>query len=258
MKRSQPLRSDPDATRAFIQRGRGKLKRLAKCERCGEPLTGRAKRFCSRPCLLATIADDRRLPAVNCAQCGLEFRPRVHHQRFCSHSCAASHHNAARRRQPSRCSVCGAAIDPGCPSKPRRTCGAQECVREAKARSKRGKANPNWKDVTAPQRWSSAKAKRCVCCSGRDRLQLHHVVYRQHVKAAKGDCWDPDDSLTLCLACHTGHHHAGTSRLPLAKLRDENYSYAEALLGAGAAYEYLKRRYAGGDQRLDELLGRAA
>jgi hypothetical protein len=66
--------------------------------------------------------------------------------------------------------------------------------------------------------------------------------------------WDPDNALTLCNGCHSSHHNRGALVVPLSALRDENYAFAVALMGAGPAYEYLRRRYAGNDTRLDALL----
>lgn len=87
-----------------------------------------------------------------------------------------------------------------------------------------------------------------------DRLQLHHVVYRQHVKREQGDVWDPCNSLTVCAECHASHHSGGAGRVLLSSLRDENYVFAAELFGAPAAFEWLRRRYAGFDRRHDLLL----
>lgn len=90
-------------------------------------------------------------------------------------------------------------------------------------------------------------------CGGASRkLDEHHVVYRQHIRAHGGDQWDSRDALLLCAACHQSHHHRGRV-LPLTALRDENCEFAFELLGT-AAYDYLRRYYAGEDPRLDALL----
>lgn len=81
--------------------------------------------------------------------------------------------------------------------------------------------------------------------------QRHHVVYAQHVVRESGDVWHPDNALILCVSSHAKTHQG---RLELTDLRDENYRFAVDLLGAPRAYEYLKRRYAGADPRLDELI----
>lgn len=87
-----------------------------------------------------------------------------------------------------------------------------------------------------------------------DRLQLHHVCYRQSVRREHGDQWDPRNSLTVCVDCHASHHAGGSGRLLLTALRDENYVFAAELFGAPAAFEWLRRRYAGFDRRHDLLL----
>lgn len=174
MKRSA-LKADPAKTAAFVQRGRGSLQRKAKCDFCGDPLTGRTKRFCSRACLLATIAAERRLPPGKCIVCGAEFRPRNRDQRCCSHACGGKHANADRHRpHTGRCTVCGASIDPGNPSKPRQTCGARACVTEAKARSKRADRNPMKDAATRAKVSATHNAKRRALDSdvpGAKRLQ---------------------------------------------------------------------------------------
>lgn len=226
MKRSSRLRSDPAKARAWRDRSRERA-----IERAREALS-----------------ETRR-----CRQCGDEIQGRG--EKFCGHACAAKFHNADRKRPLSaHCTVCGTSIDPGNPSKPRKTCGRPECRNEAIARAKRGASNPNWLPITAAQRWHLQKERSCRRCGRRRRLQLHHVVYAQHVRRERGDTYDPRDSLTLCLECHVSYHKGGPLRLPLNLLRDENFEFARELFGPGAAYEYLRRRYGGADPRLDALL----
>ncbi len=157
MKRT-PLTADPAKVRAFNERGRGKLERRTKCEQCGVALRD-TERFCSRPCLLAHIADEKRLPPATCVGCGSEYRPRARTQRFCCHSCAATHNNATLRRPPGACSICGAPIDPGRPSKPRMTCGPV-CRSEAIARSKRSERNPTKNPAVRQKIARTVQAKR--------------------------------------------------------------------------------------------------
>lgn len=92
----------------------------------------------------------------------------------------------------------------------------------------------------------SSNCRRC----GNWAVHQHHVVYRQHIERVGGDRWHPDDALSLCRDCHTAAH---MHNLPLGVLRDENFSFARDLFGAGKAYEYLRRRYVGEDPRLDQL-----
>lgn len=106
------------------------------------------------------------------------------------------------------------------------------------------------------RRWRSAAGTRCVhpacdgCCGS---LELHHGVYKQHVRAAGGDVFDPRNALTLGAECHS-LHHARVHVFPLAALPDAVYEFAVELFGAQKAYEYLKRRYSGRDERLERVL----
>lgn len=88
-------------------------------------------------------------------------------------------------------------------------------------------------------------------CGGR-AIHQHHVVYRRHVEREHGDRWHPDNALGLCVVHHGDAH--GTRRLPVGVLRDANFAFSVALLGADRAYEYLRRRYTGDDARLSALL----
>lgn len=117
----------------------------------------------------------------------------------------------------------------------------------------------------APKRWRDAMGDRCASCrmtraevgrTGR-RLVQHHVFYAQHVENAGGDVWDPRNSLTVCgggpVGCHE-LHHGRSCPIRLADLPDSVYEFGREVFGGPAAYEYLARRYAVGDPRLDELL----
>lgn len=125
-----------------------------------------------------------------------------------------------------------------------------------------GAANPNYKHgkrAGANIRGGSRKFKsgqsQCVhplCEDPHRPSHEHHVVYEQHVKREGGDRWDPRNALRLCVSCHSSHHRRGRV-VPLVALRDENYEFAAELLGS-AAYDYLRRRYAGEDPRLDMML----
>jgi len=66
-------------------------------------------------------------------------------------------------------------------------------------------------------------------------------------------CSDRRNLVWLAFDCHESHH-ARSRPLPLAVLPDSVFQFAEEVLGAGAAYNYLRRRYAGEDARLDALL----
>lgn len=115
---------------------------------------------------------------------------------------------------------------------------------------------------------------RCVCgCGGRAAPgRGHHVVYQQHIKKLLLERHrernvpgpldlvleerllnDKRNLVPISRKCHAAHHNA-SKRLPLRVLPDSVFEFARELLGAGAAFEYLRRRYAGNDPRLDALL----
>lgn len=99
-------------------------------------------------------------------------------------------------------------------------------------------------------------------------MQLHHAVYRQELRRIARErtaAGPPDVAWELILVtdrrnlvplgpkCHAAHH--GRSRpLPMHRLPDSVFEFAGEVLGAERAYEYLRRRYAGGDPRHDALL----
>jgi hypothetical protein len=79
------------------------------------------------------------------------------------------------------------------------------------------------------------------------------VLTRQLIKREGGDVWDERNLIPLCLGCHAAHHsRMGT--LPLSALPDGVFAFAQELLGGPAAFEMLRRYYAGRDPRLDALL----
>lgn len=97
--------------------------------------------------------------------------------------------------------------------------------------------------------------ERCLAprCTAR-AVHRHHVVYEQHVERAGGDLRDPRNLVGLCVRCHLGGQHQRQAPLPIAVLPDAVFEFAVELLGAGAAFEYLARRYAGRDPRHDALV----
>lgn len=186
------------------------------CERpgCGNPLVGQASIYCSPSCHYA----DRR-----------------------------------RRRGLARavhaCAMCGALFTWN--GRGKGVFCSLPCARRA------GKNHGRRPEVVVPARPRAHHrradfrdaATGCRGC-GAPAVHHHHVVFRQHIERAGGDRWHPDDALALCLRCHADAHML---RLPLCCLRDENFRFARELFGAGKAYEYLRRRYAGADPRLDAL-----
>lgn len=94
---------------------------------------------------------------------------------------------------------------------------------------------------------------RCANCTARAD-ELHHIVYRQELRRRGGDWDDRANLVPLCEGCHA-RHHSRTEVLPTRILPDSVFPFARDLMGAGAAYEYLTRRYmAGNDPRVAALL----
>lgn len=231
------------------------------CVECGT-LVQRAKRgkgLC-RPCSQRKNAA-KRGPYVHggehvpCEVCGTKVYVAAHRardRRFCSRRCMGV---ALRKRRT--CAVCADSFES---AYPRKTCSAK-CANELKGRSKAGAQNPNYTDgrTASLEVWLSTREANCRRCPTRlGRVDLHHVVYEQHVRRAGGDVYDPRNGLTLCGVCHATHHgQLDRGKVALSVLRDENYDFAFELLGP-AAYDYLRRHYSGEDPRLDALLQREA
>ena len=149
----------------------------------------------------------------------------------------------------------------------RKTC-SRKCAAELKrsrgGARRKGERNPNYRhgrrvgdrDREGERRWYAALGTRCSHpdCASDAHLVLHHVTYRQAVRRASGDEWDPRNAMTLCTSCH-GHHQRGRV-IPLTSLSAGALEFAVDLLGAGPAFEYLRRRYAGDDPRLESHLAR--
>ncbi len=102
----------------------------------------------------------------------------------------------------------------------------------------------------------------CACGCGRSGgLHDHHVIYQQELR-----WWSERDGtrfrrlrkdrrniVLLAFGCHADHH-SGKARLRLGQLPDSVFEFAGETMGAGPAYEYLRRRYAGDDPRLEALV----
>lgn len=112
---------------------------------------------------------------------------------------------------------------------------------------------------------------RCICgCDERVAAQ-HHVVYKQELKrvaSERGDgrrpggwpggSWktlvnDPRNLVHVAFDCH-GAHHLRAKPYRLVMLPDSVFEFAAEVLGPGKAFNYLRRRYDGKDERLDALL----
>lgn len=101
-------------------------------------------------------------------------------------------------------------------------------------------------------------SRRCVCGCGRRGVQKHHVVYVQELRRAGPDRFevlrvDPRNLVPVAPGCHAAHH-ARSVAFPVRVLPDSVFEFAAELLGGPAAFEYLSRRYRGGDPRLEALL----
>lgn len=98
---------------------------------------------------------------------------------------------------------------------------------------------------------------------------MHHVVTQQKLREVarsrvKGliGSWDRQlvrderNLVGVAFDCHNNHHRGARDehRLALSALPDECYEFAAEVLGAAAAYEYLRRNYRGEDPRLVRLL----
>jgi hypothetical protein len=102
-----------------------------------------------------------------------------------------------------------------------------------------------------------AKSQRCcqMCGTTRWPWHAHHVVYEQHLKKAGAAIWCNSNSMRLCEDCHRRHHNR-SQVIPLAKLHDQHITYAFDVLGLAADF-YLKQRYAGEDERVEQALSKA-
>lgn len=215
----------------------------------------------------------RRKPYVKtCEHCGGKFNPWRSTQRFCSKRCAASAPRPQRRIDPTEplrdrwgrscieaaCAVCGATfLAPRNESLRRKTCSpaCAATLKQTTCRDRFGEDNPNFRggrragvrDRAGERRWRAALTGRCAMCrapgGGRFRLVLHHVCYRQHLRAIGGDEYDPRNALTLCSECHS-QHHSRVATLPLDVIPRQAIGFLVDLLGQERAELYLNRYYA--------------
>jgi hypothetical protein len=99
-------------------------------------------------------------------------------------------------------------------------------------------AEPGWRE------WHQPIWGRCQCCGVPGRLERHHVILAQHVRAEGGAVYDLRNSLTLgrYCRCHRSHHQAAV-RLPLSCVPAAALGFAVELLGEHQAAAYLARFY---------------
>lgn len=109
----------------------------------------------------------------------------------------------------------------------------------------------------------------CFCGCKQPASKPHHVIYQQELRRiARTSVLDQPGNaealmyalvkdwrnlVPVAVACHA-RHHSGIVRYELERLPDSVYGFAVEVMGAGRAYEFLNRRYAGTDWRLDALL----
>lgn len=100
---------------------------------------------------------------------------------------------------------------------------------------------------------------RCVCGCGKPAPHGHHCVTQQEIKrhAPRAErnrrLKDRRNIVPMDWGCHF-RHHSGERRLYLDALPDSVFEFAQEVMGAGAAYEFLRRYYKGEDARLEALL----
>lgn len=100
----------------------------------------------------------------------------------------------------------------------------------------------------------------CFCGCGDPPVAEHHVIYRQELRHHQGRASgngalvaDRRNLVPVAFRCHQ-RHHAQFRPYALGLLPDSVFEFAREVLGGGHGYEYLRRRYAGADPRLDALL----
>jgi 5-methylcytosine-specific restriction endonuclease McrA len=213
----------------------------------------------------------RNVRKLACEGCGESFEQRRIGQRYCSRRCAISaigstgagaRASAAKRHNPpvvKTCPICGItfAVRPTTVGW-RKTCSVS-CAAKLKRRAAlernfhRGAANPQYRhgdrvgfnDSRDQERWRTGAAKRCQnpdCRGNGGVLALHHVVYRQRVLREGGDAWDPRNGMTLCNACHMGHH-SRSRVLSVDVIPPAAVEFAADLFGATRARLYFDRYY---------------
>ena len=96
------------------------------------------------------------------------------------------------------------------------------------------------------------KRPRCICGCGHRAIHRHHVIYAQAVEREGGNVRDERNLVWVAFECH-GAHHGRSRPLELLVLPDSVFAFARELMGA-AGFDYLRRRYAGEDPRLEALL----
>lgn len=91
--------------------------------------------------------------------------------------------------------------------------------------------------------WHAPVYGRCCVCGERGRLERHHVVLEQHLRALGRPAWDLRNSMLLGMHCPChGKHTNAAQRLSLDAVPDEAIRFATDVYGP-AAGDYLTRHY---------------
>jgi hypothetical protein len=101
----------------------------------------------------------------------------------------------------------------------------------------------------------------CFCGCGQRGVQKHHAIYEQHLRPltrpeARRTLLRDARNLVPSLGTATPRIISAAGRSRWRRCPTRSTSSRRRSLGVGPAYEYLRRRYAGPDARLDGLLVR--
>ena len=245
MKRSGPLKRSPLRSASDVADPR-------RCSDCGAPITKYSKTGRCKVCAMRVIA-----------LTGAGRRAQIAKN---PHLVNAPRDKWGQVGVEQHCLICGEVFVARA-GQVRKTCSrkcASALKRSRGGADRMGAANPNYRtgvrsgvhDRAGEERWRAALGTRCMApdCqtpdgTGVQPLFLHHVCYRQHVRRAGGDVWDPRNAFTICNSCHSRHHQR-TRILSVSVLPDAALGFAFALFGPYAV-DYLRRYYLDdGDPRL--------
>lgn len=150
--------------------------------------------------------------------------------------------------------------------------------RRQRREARRAAEGPRPEDLAREERRKAAGKPRshrplqgvCFCGCKQPTVARHHCVTEQTIRkvVAAGRSTkrslpaddrelltrlvtDPRNLVNAAATCH-GAHHGKSQPYPLAALPDSVFEFAAEVLGA-RAHGYLRRRYVGCDERLDEL-----
>lgn len=101
--------------------------------------------------------------------------------------------------------------------------------------------------------WEAARAQGICQVTGKcGPWDSHHVIEKDWLRRHGKDPWDPRNALRILDGIHANHTGAH-ERIPMRCLRQENIDFAFETMSAGAHF-YLRRRYAGYDERVELAL----